>query len=1234
MMDALASAATRSSRASSFPDAPPMLDCFSSIVPCGGVVARLLLTAFLVLPALGKAAMAQQTMLPQAEAKITPGVVVEQVLPHSGGEQAGLHEGDVLLSWSRGDDKGEIASPFDLSWTEIEEAPMGTVKLEGLRGTEKQVWSLGPSDWGLRTRPNFSARLLTAYREAQELAESSKPEDIVEAARRWRKLADQYPSSQAGWIPAWLLFHTTESLQEARQWKEADDLYQSAIRSASTAGPTIEGQLLRAWAKAYQQRSDWANAEEYFKQSTAKIERLGDGKLAIAANLTDLGVVWYQHGDLVLAGRYFRQALAIQEKLAPGSLGAASNLSGLGTVAWRQGDLAEAEQYHRRALEIQEKLAPGSLDVAHSLNNLGTIAWTRGDLAEAEQYYRRALDIKEKLAPGSLAGAISLNNLGAIAWTRGDLAEAEQYYRRALKINEKLAPGSLAVASILNNLGDVAGNRGDLAQAEQYYRQALEIREKLAPGSLDMANSLDNLGLVATARGDLAEAEQYHRQALKIEEKLAPGSSDVAISLSNLGVVAWEQGDLSGAEQYHRQALEIRSKQAPGSLAVAESLSDLGTVEFDRGDLAQAEQYQQQAFAIYEKSAPDSVNAVENLRRLGDLARKSGDSARAEQYYRTAIAIQEKLAPGSKAHAESQAALASVLREQGKPEAAVQFYSQAITALESQTARLGGSEESRSAFRAGHSDIYRDYVGLLLEQKQLARALEVLERYRARTLLETLSAARVDIHKGANPSLLERERSLRELLTAKSDRRLRLLGDKKNEKQVAAFTQEIEDLDKQYQEVEERLRQESPGYAALTQPQPLTASEIQQLLDPDTLLLEYSLGKERSYVFAVTAAALSVYELPKRAEIESASTTLYAMLTARNTVLRGGPARPRQVRSANATAGLTEALARFSGMVLGPVASQIQGKRLLVVGDGALQYIPFSALLTPESKSGNVLLMAEHEIANLPSASTLAVLRREASHRDAASKEVMILADPVFDLRDQRVRDSSAAGEPRAGLPATPATEDRASLERSASDVGVSGDGVFSRLPFSRREAQTIYSTAAPGTATEALDFDANKAAVLSSKLNNYRTVHMATHGFLDSQHPELSGLVFSLYDQNGRAQDGFLRLSDVYNLELNADLVVLSACQTALGKQVDGEGLIGLSRGFMYAGSPRVIASLWAVDDEATAVLMGKFYQGLLQDHQTPAQALRTAQRWMYSQRRWKAPYYWAGFVLLGEWR
>ncbi len=196
------------------------------------------------------------------------------------------------------------------------------------------------------------------------------------------------------------------------------------------------------------------------------------------------------------------------------------------------------------------------------------------------------------------------------------------------------------------------------------------------------------------------------------------------------------------------------------------------------------------------------------------------------------------------------------------------------------------------------------------------------------------------------------------------------------------------------------------------------------------------------------------------------------------------------------------------------------------------------------------------------------------------------------------------------------------------------GVGGFTRLPFTRREAEAIYSIAGESDAFKALDFDASKPTALSEQLKDYRIVHFATHGLLNNEHPELSGLVFSLVDKQGNSQDGFLRMLDIYNMELNAELVVLSACQTALGKEIGEEGLIGLTRGFMYAGAPRVVASLWKVDDEATAELMKKIYEGILRDHQTPAQALRNAQQWMCTQKQWQSPYYWAGFVLQGDWK
>jgi len=257
----------------------------------------------------------------------------------------------------------------------------------------------------------------------------------------------------------------------------------------------------------------------------------------------------------------------------------------------------------------------------------------------------------------------------------------------------------------------------------------------------------------------------------------------------------------------------------------------------------------------------------------------------------------------------------------------------------------------------------------------------------------------------------------------------------------------------------------------------------------------------------------------------------------------------------------------------------------------------------------------------------LGVLRHEIAGRQIAAKQVAVLADPVLDNNDPRVRQAAPTerriDESGAGT--------RKDLNRSANESGV---GTFERLRYTRQEADSIMALASPGTGLEAVDFDASKATATGDSLSQYRIVHFATHGLINSRHPDLSGIVLSLVDEQGRPQDGFLRLHDVYNLKLGADLVVLSACRTALGKDVRGEGLVGLTRGFMYAGAPRVVASLWDVKDEATAELMKRFYEAMLRQRMAPAAALRAAQLSMMKEKRWAAPYYWAGFILQGEWR
>jgi CHAT domain-containing protein len=392
-------------------------------------------------------------------------------------------------------------------------------------------------------------------------------------------------------------------------------------------------------------------------------------------------------------------------------------------------------------------------------------------------------------------------------------------------------------------------------------------------------------------------------------------------------------------------------------------------------------------------------------------------------------------------------------------------------------------------------------------------------------------------------------------------------------------------------------------------------------------LLEYALGEKRSYLWLVSQRSIDSYELPPRAELEAATRRVYELLTARPK--RGTPPDLQFIAQARA----------LSNMLLGPVAPQLGGKRLVIVAPGALSYLPFAALPAPEDKkrpAGDYEpLVAKHEIVTVPSASVLSIIRRETAGRQRAAKSVAVLADPVFEVSDPRLtsaKNRNSAGE----TPARPAADEELSgLTRAIRTMNFSDDRAgFTRLAFSRQEAESIIALTPRGAGLKATDFNASRALAMSGQLSQYRVLHFATHGLLNSERPELSGLVFSLIDQEGKPQDGFLRLHEIYNLQLNADLIVLSACETGLGKEIKGEGLIGLTRGFMYSGAPRVIASLWNVDDLATAELMKLFYQRMLKDGLPAGAALRAAQLDLSRQKRWASPYFWAGFVLHGEWK
>ena len=1100
-------------------------------------------------------------------AQTSSGIVVEEAEKLAGGERAGLQAGDIILQWHRGGTvQGEFLSPFDLSEVEIEQAPLGTVTIEGLRGTEKKLWVLGPSRWSIEARPNLLEDLLSIYEKARELEKLKKP---VEAAKHWQTAAN-LSANHDSWIEIWCLWQAVKALDSAGQWPEADSSFQQVLEKAALLGPKVTAQLMRARAFGFNLRSDWSNAEKYYQQSLMELGKSRPETLQLAQNLDELGVMAWKRGDLDKAESYFRQSLSIRQELAPDSLPLAGNFANLALVFSKRGSLAEAEDYHDRALAIELRVGSDKFPAANTLSNLGVVAWQRGDLSRAEKLFRESLAIKEKLVPDSVNLAATLTNLGIIAKEHGDLSGAEYYQQRALQIEEQIAPGSLNLASTLNNLGTLAFERGNLVQAEKYHQRALLLQQQLAPDSLDTAASLNNLGNV------------------------------------------------------------FRDTDNPG----------------------RAQDYFEQALAIERKSAPRSLNTADTLILLAGLARMRNNWPDSEMYYRQALSIIGGLSLGSTLHAEALAGLASVMHHKQQLDDAQQLYEKALTALEYQLEHFGGTGDFRAGFRSKYSGIYKDYIELLLAQGQSERALEILERSRAQSLLELLGV-HINTLEGVDQDLLRRERSLREQVAFKAAEQVRLLGSRQTEARVASAKKEMDALLAQYHDVREEILTANPAYAALAKPRSLKVEEIQQLLDPETLLLEYSLGEKQSHLWAVTSTSFSSYELPGRRTIEELARGIYAGVAGTSRV------KPVQVPHSSPSEALvlsptetTEAAGRDVSpkRMLAQIlwqhlsAAELNKKRWLIVADGALQYLPFNILPRPTGKgtisSDGDALISTHEIAYLPSASVLAVLRHHALDRKQHSKLVAVLADPVFDNDDPRVHAGGTAEKQGSARGSEEKTEQfstqilpQEQLVRSITEMERAGNPILlKRLMFSRWESRAIVKAAPHGQAMEALDFDANRTLVTNGSLAGYRIVHFATHGLLNNEHPELSGLVFSLVDAQGKTQNGFLDLEDIYNLRLQADLVVLSACETGLGKEVMGEGLIGLARGFMYAGATRVIASLWKVDDVATAELMGKFYQGIFHDRLSPAAALRRAQLYMMRQKRWADPFYWAGFILEGE--
>jgi CHAT domain-containing protein/predicted negative regulator of RcsB-dependent stress response len=913
----------------------------------------------------------------------------------------------------------------------------------------------------------------------------------------------------------------------------------------------------------------------------------------------------------------------------------------------RQGTVEEKrksiEKYHE-ALELYRRAEDRSRET-YIVNKIGWAHLLMGEVQKALDEFNKALQIS-RAAGDRREESNALNGVGTVYWQMGEMRKTLEKYNEALQIS-RATGDRRREAAFLNNIGLIHWILGETQKAWEKYNEALPISRAVGDRSRE-ANILGNIGMAYESMGETRKALEKYNEALPLNQTLDDRNGQAAV-LNLIGGIYRSMGETRKALEKYNEALPL-SQAAGNRNAEARILSNIGEVHQSLGETRKALEKYNEALPLSRAGAERRYEA-EALNGIGKVYLSLGETQKALDKFNEALALW-RAAGDRNGEAAALLAIARVEQTRGALTQAHQTIEHAVGIVES--LRAGIREEHRASYLASRREYYESYIDILAEQHRQnqiagfdAAAFAVSERARARSLLELLTESLADIRQGVDSSLLERERSLQRLLNAKAAAQFALLNRKHTPAQAEAASKEIDSITAEYEELRAQIRARNPRYAALTQPQPLSLAEIQQqVLDPDTLFLEYSLGDNGSHLFVVSQTSITWRRLPKRAEIEEATRRLRELLTAPQP--QPGDTEPKyQARVKMAGKRYWLQAAELSRMLLAPVASQLGKKRLAIVADGALQYIPFAALPVPspgndkgrDSGAEPQPLFVEHEIVSLPSASTLATLRRETAGRKPAEKSLAVLADPVFTDDDTRVsRDVSKAGAEEKTRSADSDETDIGFLQmtRSGRETGVIGaEGGFGRLLSTRREAAAILALVPERERMQALDFEASRATALRPELGEYRIVHFATHGMLNNTHPELSGIVLSLVNKEGHQQDGFLRLQDVYNLKLPAELVVLSACQTGLGKEIKGEGLIGLTRGFMYAGAPRVVASLWKVDDRATSELMKRFYQCVLgPEALSPAGALRQAQLSIWKEKQWREPYYWAAFVLQGEWK
>lgn len=864
----------------------------------------------------------------------------------------------------------------------------------------------------------------------------------------------------------------------------------------------------------------------------------------------------------------------------------------------RTGRYAEAISLAQRALAVTEK-ARGleHPSVATSLNNLASLYQDQGRYADAEPLYKRSLAIWEKVRdPDHPDVATALNNLAELYRDQGRYADAEPLYKRSLAIGEKtLGFGHPDVAGSLNNLASLYHSKGRYRDAEPLYRRALTIKEKVfGPDHRSVAVTLNNLASLYQDEGRYADAEPLYRRSLAIREKVfGPSHPEVSRALNNLADLYHAQGRITGVEALYKRSLAIWEKLlGPDHPDVATALNNLAGVYHDEGRYADAEPLYKRSLAIREKVfGPSHPGVAVELNNLASLYQKEGRTADALPVAKRAIGS------GRVAPSIVLSVLFAAQRENLiSPDSALNDSLNMVQRV-SQTSTASAVNKLAVRLAAGDDRLAQ----LVRKDQDLAAESDTLDK-------AFIAAA------SKEPS--KRDAS----------------AEQRSKQRLATIVGERAALQKVF-------ATEFPGFAALSNPLPMTTREIQSLLSGDEAMVLFSVSEKESYVFALTRDSFDWNAIPVGSDALSQKVAAF----------RRGLDLDKIADTASGKAALFDLrLANeLYGSLFGPVEALIKDKmQLLIVPSGALTALPFNLLVTekPEMAVPDKLdgyrdaawLIKRQAVSVLPSVASLKALRGFA-RSSPATKPLIGFGDPIFDFN------KGIPGDKRTAAATKSATRNIAtgSYTDFWQGAGVDRNKLAQSLPQLPDTADELNAVAlklgAPASDIH-LGSDASETTVKRAPLADYSIVYFATHGLVAGDVKGLAepSLVLSIPRQPTELDDGLLTSSEVAQLKLNADWVVLSACNTIAGDKPGAEALSGLARSFFYAGARALLVSHWAVDSAAATRLTTSTFDRLKADPKLGrAEALRQSMLAYLndaSSPRNAYPAFWAPFALIGE--